>query len=74
MRTSAVKTRDKKWLKKRKKQGYATRYDRLIDTNNTQQHRNRSATRDASRRATEQPLRHAQLTAKGCKKGRSNRN
>jgi len=34
-----------------KKQGYVTPYDRGIDTSDTQQHTNRSATRDASRRA-----------------------
>jgi hypothetical protein len=34
-----------------KKQGYVTPYDRGIDASDTQQHRNHSATRDASRRA-----------------------
>ena len=34
-----------------KKQGYVTPYDSGIDTSDTQLHRNRSATRDASRRA-----------------------
>ena len=34
-----------------KKQRCVTPYDRGIDTSDTQQHRNRSATRDASRRA-----------------------
>ena len=34
-----------------KKQGDVTPYDRGIDTSDTQQHTNRSATRDASRRA-----------------------
>ena len=34
-----------------KTQGYVTPYDSGIDTSDTQQHRNRSATRDASRRA-----------------------
>ena len=43
------------------KKRYVTPYDSGIDTSDTPQHRNRSATRDASRRAAAYPLRHAQL-------------